>query len=276
MTDTRKDAAGLRCRVAEGPFLYALNSDDGGLALIGSNVHTPEAVRGVRDAVPVALGYVPAALAYGLLAKAAGIPASATVGMSLLVYAGASQFAAVNMLAASQSPLSIIAVTFILNLRHFLMSTALASRLPERSRLKRAAVAFGVTDETFSVASFGGRPLSVAYLLGLNTTAYLAWAAGTVLGFLAGGILPAFLQAGMGVALYALFVGLLVPGLQRSRAGLAVALSAMGLNVLAQALLPPGPALVIAAVLAAAAAAWVEPNKADRPAAAKPQTEESP
>lgn len=222
-----------------------------------------DVIQGVRAAVPVALGYIPAAIAYGLLAKNAGVPLAATLGMSALVYAGASQFAAVSMLAAGQSVVSMVFLTFILNLRHFLMSTTIASRLPESSRAKRAAVAFGITDETFSVASFGDRQLSTGYLLGLNITAYLSWVGAGVMGFVAGGILSASLQSGMGIALYAMFIGLLIPGVRTSRVGLSIVGAAMVLNALAQSFLPQGLGIVVVALGVAGVATWIVPAGED-------------
>lgn len=214
---------------------------------------------GVKDALPVALGYIPAALAYGLLAKNAGLGLPLTLALSLFVYAGASQFAAVTMLVAGQGVLSIVALTFILNLRHVLMSTALAARLSERNPLKRALIAFGVTDETFSVASLGSSALSTPYLLSLNATAYTSWFLGSLLGHGVGGILPATLQSSMGIALYAMFIGLLIPSVRRSRTGLMIALLAMGMNTVGHLFLSPGVAIVIVAVVVAGGAALILP-----------------
>lgn len=204
--------------------------------------------RGIRNAIPVAVGYVPAALAYGILAKNANIPFAVALGLSLVVYAGASQFAAVSLIAAGQSVLSTILLTFVLNLRHFLMTTTISTRLSERSRLKRALVAFGVTDETFSVASFSGDKLTTRYLLALNATAYSAWASSTAGGYLAGEILPESLQASMGIALYAMFIGLLVPSVRGSRKALTIVVAAMALNTLAQRLMAPGLAIIVVAL----------------------------
>lgn len=219
--------------------------------------------RGIRNAIPVAVGYIPAAIAYGLLAKNAGMPPAITIGLSLFVYAGASQFAAVTMLASGQSVVSTVLLTLILNFRHFLMSTAIATRLSERRFLQRGLVAFGLTDETFSVASFPERPLTTSYMLALNTTAYVAWVGGSALGYLVGEILPASVQASMGIALYAMFIGLLIPNARGSRAGLTIALLAMALNTVAQRYFPSGLAIVIVALVVATTATFLLPDDRD-------------
>lgn len=216
--------------------------------------------RGIRDAFPVAVGYIPAAIAYGLLAKTADFPFAAALGLSLFVYAGASQFAAVTMLSAGNSILSTILLTFVLNLRHFLMTTTVSARLDEPNRGRRALVAFGITDETFSVASFTGDRLATHYLLALNTTAYLAWVGGSAVGFLVGEVLPESLQASMGIALYAMFIGLLIPNVRGSLSGLGVVLAAMTLNTLAQRIMPPGLAIVVVALAVTAVATLVLPD----------------
>ncbi|MCX7781723.1 MAG: AzlC family ABC transporter permease [Negativicutes bacterium] len=184
---------------------------------------------GVKAGVPIAVGYAPIAMAFGLLAKSSGVPNEVSILMSLVVFAGASQFVGVNLLVLGTACWEIVLATFILNLRHFLMSAALSQRV-ERSITKPwlAAISFGITDETFTVASL--RPeerLSKEFLLGLNLTAFAAWNIGTWIGlFLAQG-LPEAVKASMGIALYAMFVGLLIPSVKKSRPALVIALVTM-------------------------------------------------
>ncbi len=190
--------------------------------------------RGLRAGLPVAAGYLPVAVAYGLLARQAGLTAAQALGMSAWVYAGASQFAALNLIGAGVPPAQIILATFLLNLRHLLMSTSLLHRLQAR-RAAGVLMAYGVTDETFVVASLGSlsRPaagaaaasgrsslpaapgaasaIPAAGFLALIVLVYLAWSAGTLAGALLAGAVPAHLAASLGIGLYAMFIGLLVP-----------------------------------------------------------------
>lgn len=220
----------------------------------------PTMQHGFRAAIPVAIGYIPAAIAYGILAKSVGFPLAVTLALSAFVYAGASQFAAVTMLAGGQSVVSTVALTFILNLRHLLMSTSLAGRIAERRPSLRSLIAFGITDETFSVASFHSGQLATPFLLGLNATAYASWIAGSALGFSVGQVLPQTVQDSMGIALYAMFVGLLIPSVRGNRVGLWVVMGSMAINTLAQLFVPPGLAIVVAALTVALVATLVLPS----------------
>ncbi|WP_207641002.1 AzlC family ABC transporter permease [Desulfofalx alkaliphila] len=184
---------------------------------------------GLKLGLPIAIGYIPSAIAFGLLAKSAGLPDHISIMMSFFVFAGASQFMAVNLLTLGVVYWEIVLATFILNSRHFLMSAALSQRVRQGTSKKwLSLVSFGVTDETFAVASLSTKkPLSPKFLLGLNFIAFFAWNVGTWVGvFLAAG-LPEALKTSMGMALYAMFIGLLVPSLRKSLPVLTVALMAM-------------------------------------------------
>lgn len=165
--------------------------------------------RGALAGVPIFAGYVPVAVAFGLLARSNGIDVGATTAWSVLVFAGASQFIALELYAAGTSVVGIIITTLLVNGRHVLMSASVAERM--RDARLRPLVAFGITDETFAVS--GGAPsLSSEYMLGLELVSYGGWVAGTVVGFLAGSFVPPVVQAALGILLYALFIAILIPG----------------------------------------------------------------
>lgn len=178
---------------------------------------------GMKTGLPIAFGYFPIAVAFGLLAKANGLPAITSILMSALVFAGASQFIAVNLWATGMGGGEIIITTFLVNMRHFLMSATLARRLGPQPPKVKSLIAFGITDETFSlVAMAPEHNRSPAFVVGVNTAAYLGWVLGTATGTMLVDGLPVILQSSMGLALYAMFIGLLVPGLKGSKANLAV------------------------------------------------------
>lgn len=189
--------------------------------------------QGIKVGIPIAVGYIPIAIAFGLLAKSADIPNSISLLMSLVIFAGASQFVGVNLLALGVAPWEIVMTTFILNLRHFLMSASLSQRVQEGTSKKYLALlSFGITDETFSVASLRKEDkLNPGFILGLNLIAFSAWNIGTWIGvFLATG-LPESIKTSMGIALYAMFIGLLVPSL-KSRPILTVSLLSIMFNLI--------------------------------------------
>ncbi|MCX5780853.1 MAG: AzlC family ABC transporter permease [Firmicutes bacterium] len=189
---------------------------------------------GCQAAIPIAIGYLPIGITFGLLAKSAGIPNPITLLMSLVIFAGASQFVGINLIAIGASMGEIVLTTFVLNLRHLLMSASLSSKVdPRASKSYLALLSFGLTDETFTVASFREEAeLKTEFLLGLNLLAFVAWNAGTWMGvYLAAG-LPQSLKTSMGIALYAMFIGLLVPSCQKWRPALIIALLAMTIHSL--------------------------------------------
>lgn len=211
---------------------------------------------GMRAGIPVAVGYIPIAIAFGLLAKSFDMPNIITLAMSLFIFAGASQFIGVQLIMAGSMYWEIILTTFILNLRHFLMSASLSQRLETTSNRFLAAVAFGITDETFSVASTRNEATRGHFVLGLNMIAFLAWNVGTWIGvFLAFG-LPQSIQASMGIALYAMFIGLLVPSLTRKPVVVVAILAILVQGVLHWGISPyvplsSGLSIIIATIVAA-------------------------
>jgi 4-azaleucine resistance transporter AzlC len=173
---------------------------------------------GVRDAFPVVLGYLPVGLAFGLLARNAGLTPSEVGLMSLLVYAGASQFLAIEMIYRGMAWLPIMLATFFINLRHFLMSSALSlyfknTRLPLLGFLSAQ-----LTDESFAVATSNLPKVknNPRYLSGLQITSHLAWVVGSIGGALFGPLIK-ISEYGLPFAFPSLFICLLVFQLKNVR-----------------------------------------------------------
>ncbi|MEC2054969.1 AzlC family ABC transporter permease [Peribacillus psychrosaccharolyticus] len=172
---------------------------------------------GVKAGTGIAIGYAPIAVTYGLLAKTTGLTMGETLLLSMIVYAGAAQYIALNLLVLGTGAIEIILTTFIVNIRHFLLSASLNEKSrKEDSVIKKMIYAFGITDETFSVAAVKPGELTAGYMYGLNVTAYGSWVLFSGIGHLFGASLPQILQESMSVALYAMFIGLLVPTLKGS------------------------------------------------------------
>jgi 4-azaleucine resistance transporter AzlC len=227
-----------------------------------------EVLRGIRAGLPVAVGYVPMAMAFGVLATQTGLSVLQAGGMSLFVYAGASQFASLGLLAGGASALAIVLATLVLNFRHFLMSVALSRRLPLRREghprhpVLPFVLGFGITDETFVVACLEER-LSIRYFLGLIATVYLSWLSGTLVGAGFSSLIPPVIARGMGVALYAMFIAILVPGVRESLVNGLVAVAGgllAGGAFLAVPALPSGWRVVIAILAASAIGALLGGN----------------
>lgn len=173
---------------------------------------------GLKAGMSIAIGYFPVALTFGLLAKTTGLSIMEATAMSLFVYAGAAQYMALSLLATGVAPWLIVTNTFIVNIRHFLMTAALSEKVEPAPKWKKAIYAFGITDETFSVlATQKNRQITTAFAFGVALIAYSSWVIFTAVGHVIGANLPQFLQKAMSVALYAMFIGLLVPSMKGNR-----------------------------------------------------------
>lgn len=216
-----------------------------------------EIQEGLAAGLPVVIGYFPIALAFGILASTVGIRLGESVLFSLLVFAGASQFMALNLIAAGAGVYEVILATLLVNFRHFLMSASFSARLGPEFRKHVPWIAFGLTDEVFSVASFRQGGYSTRYLLFLELSAWGSWVGGTAVGYVAGTVLPLFLQNALGIALYAMFTALLIPEARNSGRILILALLSGGLNTLFSwlGLFSQGWNLVLAVILASLAGA---------------------
>jgi 4-azaleucine resistance transporter AzlC len=209
-------------------------------------------ISGLRAGFPIFLGYFPVAVSFGLLSANADLSFLTALGFSAVVFAGASQFMAVLLLSAGTSVSAIITATFLVNLRHLLMSASVASRLSER--FLTPLLAFGVTDETFALAAETRGANAPRFMLGLELSAYSGWVTGTILGHSFGDFLPPVLQTGLGFGLYSLFVVLLVGPIKRNLRNLWIAAAAGVSHVVFSALEWPGAGLRIVAAMCIGAA----------------------
>ncbi|AIY06094.1 branched-chain amino acid ABC transporter permease [Planococcus sp. PAMC 21323] len=188
---------------------------------------------GLKAGTSIAIGYFPIALTFGLLAKTTGLSLVQATAMSIFVFAGASQYIALSLITAGVAPVVIVLNTFVVNIRHFLMTAALNEKVEPDDRWKKALYAFGITDETFSVLAIQkNKKITTAFAAGVIAIAYGSWVVFTSIGHLIGANLPQFLQAAMSIALYAMFIGLLVPSMRGNRKVVSLALIAGAINSL--------------------------------------------
>ncbi len=179
-----------------------------------------EIKKGIISALPIIVGYLPIGMAFGILSKTTGISLLESFMFSSLVFAGASQFMALNLMLVGTGIGGIILTTLLVNFRHFLMSASLTEKIKDidsQSKGWLGLIAFGITDEVFSVASFREGKITREYLISLEALSLFGWVGGTVLGYIIGSILPDTIQASMGVGIYAMFIALLLPEAKKSR-----------------------------------------------------------
>lgn len=174
---------------------------------------------GLKQGLPIALGYVPVAFTFGLMAVSGGLPAWMAVFISMSNLTSAGQFAGTNLILGGAGYWEITLTTLVINLRYMLMSLSLSQRVDQKMALpKRMLVAFGITDETFSVASLEPNTITYPYLLGLISGPFVGWTAGTAFGALICSALPNSLSNAMGIALYGMFLAIILPSAKKSKA----------------------------------------------------------
>lgn len=219
---------------------------------------------GVRDSLPVGVGYFAVSFGFGVAAVKTVSVLQATV-MSLTNLTSAGQFAAVGVIAAASSLWIMLLTQLVINSRYALMSLALSQKLGEKfGLLQRLIIAFFNTDEIFAIAMQRPVPLTVPYMLGLGLTPIIGWTSGTLLGAMAGDILPSSVSTALGVALYGMFVAIVVPQAVESKPKRIAALLAAVLSCLFTWMpwlkaVDSGLAIVICTVVSAAVCAALFP-----------------
>lgn len=229
----------------------------------------PFSLRGLRDGLPIGAGYFAVSFAFGIQARAIGLTALQTFALSGSNLTSAGQFAGLSVIEAGGSLAAAALTQLVINLRYALMSCALSQRLAGDVPLwQRALVAFGVTDEIFGVSIGFPHRLRPAYSHGLLAAAWPGWAFGSLAGALAGRVLPQAATDALSMALYAMFVAIVVPAARADRHVLCVALAAAFLSAaLAWApgfsALSPGMRVVWVTVVVAGAAAFLFPESSE-------------
>ncbi|PAV29328.1 branched-chain amino acid transporter AzlC [Virgibacillus profundi] len=218
--------------------------------------------KGIATGFPIMLGYLPIAITYGVLAKQSGMTLTELTLMSVMVFAGASQFMGANMIAVGAGAIEIIIATFVLNFRHFVMSLSFMNRLRSIGLNWKAPLSLGLTDETFAVSALHPKEAKMEkgalFYTALILTAYFSWIFGSFLGGILGEVIPERLSQSMGIALYAMFIGLLVPSVKKElKVGL-IAIIAMLINTLCIQLgMSTGWAIVLGTILGGASGIYL-------------------
>ena len=174
--------------------------------------------KGFKHGLPIALGYVSVSFAFGIQASAAGLQPWQALLISLLNVTSAGQVAGLQLMVAGAGMMEMALTQLTINLRYGLMSLALSQKLDADMTLPhRLLISFCNTDEVFLIASSQPGRLKRAYLYGLTNSPYLGWALGTYLGATAGTLLPAAVTDALGIAIYGMFLAIMLPPFRHSR-----------------------------------------------------------
>lgn len=225
--------------------------------------------KGLIDGLPIGIGYLSVAFAFGIFAVGSGLRIFDALLLSMTNLTSAGQFAAVPIMAAGGLLSELALSQLVINLRYALMSISLSQKLDKSVRLlDRFLIAFFNTDEIFAVASSQRESVGRRYLYGLALTPFLGWSLGTLLGAVAGDVLPAIITDALGLAIYGMFFAILLPA-ARHRGSVAVcillsaALGCVFYYVPVLSTIPKGFVTIICAVIAAAVMALIAPIKTE-------------
>ncbi len=224
-----------------------------------------EFLEGIRDGIPICLGYFSVSMAFGLTAVLSGIPIWAAVVISLTNLTSAGQFAGMNLIAAQGALVEIGLTTLIINIRYFLMSISVSQKVEQKMTMKeRMAVAFGITDEIFAVSMQRDHALTTPYMAGLIITPVLGWTGGTLVGAVATSLMPPVLSNAFGIALYGMFIAIIVPPAKEQKNVLFAVVLAIAASVACKYLpliknLSSGWTIILITLVVCVIAAWLFP-----------------
>ncbi len=224
---------------------------------------------GFRKGMPIALGYIPVSFTFGLMAVTGGIPIWLTIFISLSNLTSAGQFAGAGLIIAGASYFEIGLTTFIINIRYMLMSLALSQKIHKPMGIvHRSIMAFGITDETLTNAAMEEEDISFEFMIGLIIGPFIGWGLGTALGAISCSVLSENVQNSMGIALYAMFIALIIPASKKSKVAFWVVAISVALTCILTWLpminkLSSGWRIIIATLIASSIGALLFPKEDD-------------
>ncbi|MBR8700420.1 Inner membrane protein YgaZ [Fusobacterium sp. DD29] len=213
-------------------------------------------ISGVRASIPACLGVIPVGISIGMLGVRAGLTEIEIILMSVMVMAGSSQLMAISMITQGAALSTIIIGTFFINLRHIVMSSSAMHRIKGTTLFKRLLGAFALCDESFAVFSLSDNS-DYSFLLGSNTALYVSFVGSTVIGSFITSFLPQIVVDSFGIAFYAAFLGLLVPGIKHNVKLIMLVIITGLLNCIYQCFLPASWSVILSMISGALIGVWL-------------------
>lgn len=224
--------------------------------------------KGIKAGIPIGLGYLSVSFTFGIMAVSYGFTWWQALLISMLTVTSAGQFAGIGIMQYPGHYFEMLLSQLTINIRYSFMSLSLSQKTDSRfGGISRWLLGFFMTDEIFAVAS-AEKQVSRSYFLGLAVIPYLGWTTGTLVGALLGNVLPARLMSALSLAIYGMFVAIVVPAMKRTRSVVYIVFAALALRCLfyytpALSQISDGLAVSICAILAAVAGAVLFPVKED-------------
>lgn len=225
--------------------------------------------KGIKDGIPIGLGYLAVSFTFGMMSVSSGLSIWQAVLISLTNLTSAGQFAGLDIIVAGGSYWEMALTQLVINLRYCLMSFSLSQKMRrDEPWAHRYLVAFGITDEIFGVSASQEGKVSAFYNYGAMCMAIPGWTLGTLLGAISGSLLPDFIMSALGVAIYGMFLAVIIPPAKKNKAVLLVVVAAMAVSTLF-AVVPglnkvsSGFVIIITTLVTAGGAAYLCPVKED-------------
>lgn len=225
--------------------------------------------KGLRDGLPIAIGYLSVSFAFGIFAIENGLTVFQAVIISLLNLTSAGQLAAVPIIAGGGTLFELALSQLVINSRYSLMSVSLSQKLSKKVKLpQKLLIAYGNTDEIFAISVSNKGEVGTKYMLGIMLLPVIGWTSGTLLGGIVGNILPAMVTAALGVAIYGMFVAIVMPVAKKEKMTalcvlLSIAISCAFKYIPLLKIVPTGFTVIICAVAASVIFAIIAPIKAE-------------
>lgn len=222
-------------------------------------------LKGIKDGIPICLGYLSISFAFGIFACGNGFSVVEAVLMSMTNLTSAGQLAAVPIIAGGGTFLELAISQIVINLRYALMSVSISQKLGKSVKfIDRFLMSFSMTDEIFAVSYSNEGTVGKRYFYGLMITPYIGWSGGTLLGACAGNVLPEIVVSALGIAIYGMFIAIVMPKVKKERATalcvlFAVLLSCIFYFVPMLSRVPSGFVIIICAAVASALFSAVAP-----------------
>ena len=227
-----------------------------------------EFLKGIKAGIPIGLGYLSVSISFGIMGSSFGLYIWQTLLISMLTLTSAGQLAGINVMLNPGMYIDMLICQLTINIRYSFMSISLSQKIDSKFRgIYKWLLAFFITDEIFAVA-ISEKKVSKSFFLGLSTLPYFGWAIGTLLGAIIGHILPLFIMNALSIAMYGMFVAIIVPVVKEDLKTLIVVLISILLSVLFYYLpglkeISVGISISICAVLSAILGAIFFPRRED-------------
>ncbi|MCI5758790.1 MAG: AzlC family ABC transporter permease [Eubacterium sp.] len=225
--------------------------------------------KGIKDGIPIGLGYLAVSFTFGMMSVSSGLSIWQAVLISLTNLTSAGQFAGLDIIVAGGSYWEMALTQLVINLRYCLMSFSLSQKMRrDEPWAHRYLVAFGITDEIFGVSASQEGKVSAFYNYGAMCMAIPGWTLGTILGAISGSLLPDFIMSALGVAIYGMFLAVIIPPAKKNKAVLLVVVAAMAVSTLFAVVpglnkISSGFVIIITTLVTAGGAAYLCPVKED-------------